>query len=115
MRDDRGSVSIEFAILFVVLCIPALTIFDAFFVALSKMQLEFTTEAAARCFATANVNCTTTAATAVYAAALMPNTSPSNFTVSKMPCGGSVTANYTYTPMFLPSAISIEASACYPT
>jgi Flp pilus assembly protein TadG len=115
MRDCRGSVSIEFAVLFLFLLIPALSIFDVYVVALSKMQLEFATEAAARCFATGNINCTTSAATAVYAAALMPNTSPSNFTVSTMACGGSVIANYNYTPMFLPSVISIDASACYPT
>jgi TadE-like protein len=100
MRDCRGNLSIEFAILVPLFLLLAIGIFDTGMVVIEKMKLEFATEAAAKLFVTPDKGvCRTPAATADYAAGLL-GISPSNFSVAT-PCGGqpggSVTANYTYT------------------
>jgi Flp pilus assembly protein TadG len=97
-------------------------------VMISRQQLEFATEAAAKCFATNNPNpnpnpnrpCASPQATAAYAVGLLPalGISSSNFNVTTTTCSGVlsgvVTGTYTYTPMILPSNIDIGASACWP-
>jgi Flp pilus assembly protein TadG len=117
MRGCRGNLAIEFAILVPLFLLLAIGIFDIGMVVIEKMKLEFATEAAAKLFATPdNGVCRTPVATADYAAGLL-GISPSNFSVATG-CGGqpggSVTANYTYTPIILPSPIDLVASACYP-
>jgi Flp pilus assembly protein TadG len=114
MRDSRGSVLIEFAVVAPVMMLLIFGGIELGMVMVSRQQLEFATEAAAKCFATKNANCLTTAATKTYAAGIS-GYSPDIFSVSTMPCGGSVIANYNYAPMILPKAIPIGASACYPT
>jgi Flp pilus assembly protein TadG len=118
MRDCRGSVLVEFAIVFPVILLVIIGGLDLGIAMVSDMRLEFATEAAARCFANGfppinNPTCPTAAATAIYAAARM-GISPSNFSVARTASDGCVTASYTYTPMFLPYAIPLGANACYP-
>jgi TadE-like protein len=121
MRDCRGSLTIEFAILFPVLFLLLVGGLDLGMVMLEKMQLEFATEAAARCGGTKDPNCLSSTDAEVYAATLIttPGISSSNFSVSPLPCvsgSGSVvtaTASYTYTPMILPVSVPIGASAHY--
>jgi Flp pilus assembly protein TadG len=126
MRDCRGSLTIEFAILFPVLFLLLVGGIELGMVVVERMQLEFATEAAAKCFATSSSNpnpnpnlpCVSIPATAAYAAGLLApvwGISASNFSVTKTPSGeGCVTSSYTYTPMILPSIIPLGASACYP-
>ena len=125
MRDNRGNLSIEFAILFPLFLLLAIGMFDIGMLIIERMQVEFATESAAKCFATnqnppnpnPNPICATPTATAVYAAGLLPavlGISASNFSAVLDPtCGGSVTVNYTYVPMILPSNIPLRTSACY--
>jgi Flp pilus assembly protein TadG len=117
MRDCRGSVAIEFAILFPVMMLVVTGYIELSMVVTSKMQLEFATEAAARCYA---IRTCTDADTVTYAAAHLPQAlggSPSNFHLAPpptLPGDACVTARYTYTPMIWPSNIDILAGACYP-
>jgi hypothetical protein len=119
MRDCRGSLTIEFAILFPVLFLLLVGGLDLGMVMLEKMQLEFATEWAARCGGTNDGNCPNSAAAEANAATLItiPGISSSNFSVSPLPCGSggvvTATANYTYTPMILPVSVPIGASASY--
>jgi Flp pilus assembly protein TadG len=125
MRDCRGSVTIEFAVLFPVLCLLLVGGIELGMVVIGRMQLEFATEAAAKCFATSSslnnpnpsLPCVSRTATAVYAAGLMPpgwGISPSDFHPTRTASDGCVTSSYTYTPMILPTTISLGTSACYP-
>src|SRR5882672_12565586 len=99
MHENRGSILVEFAILFPVMLLLIVGGIDVGMVMLNSIQLEYATEAAAKCFATKNINCSTAAMTYAYAVERMTlaiDILPSNFTVSTMACGGSVTANYIY-------------------
>jgi Flp pilus assembly protein TadG len=131
LRDERGAVLVEFAILLVPLIMITVTGLllglDAFAVRMAWMEINFAAEAAARCAALGNANCLTPAATASYAASLVKviNVPSSAFQLTPAPCGSIVTANYSYTPPyvatasffanFLPTTIWISTSACYPT
>jgi Flp pilus assembly protein TadG len=117
MRNNHGAALVEFAIIFPVLMLVIIGGLDLGLAILDKMQLEFASEASARCQAIGNASCTSPADTAAYAASLvaaLPGISAANFLPSSAPCGSLVTAYYNYTPMFLPSVISLAASACYP-
>ena len=117
MRNNRGAALVEFAIIFPVLLFVLIGGLDVGLAMLDKMQLDFASEASARCRAIGNPSCASPLETAVYAASLIaavPGISSANFSASPAPCGTLVTANYNYTPMFLPTVISLAASACYP-
>lgn len=118
VRDHRGSIAVEFAIL---VPIQALLIFgglDSGFAMLTAQRLNFATEAAARCGAVENSSCPTPDATSAWAAqqAGLPNITSGNFIVTfNAGCGGvSVVATYRYTGLVLP-AIDLRAAACYAT
>ena len=125
MRDCRGNLTIEFAILFPVLFLLLVGGIELGLVVVERMQLEFATEAAAKCFANSNsipnpnptLHCTTTAEAADYAAQhLAPiwGISASNFIVTMTLGEGCVTSSYKYTPMILPMTIPLGAYARYP-
>jgi len=130
LRDCRGSLTIEFAILFPVLFLLLVGGIEFGMVVVEKMQLEFATEGAAKCFATrsssTNPNpslpCVDDPTTGAYAAGLLApgwGISASNFSATKMPpinpVSGCVTASYSYTPMILPTPpIPLGTTACYP-
>lgn len=115
VRKDAGAVLIEFAIVFPIMLVMMIGGLDLGIAMVNRMQLEFATEATAKCFATKNANCLTPVTAAAYGAALMPGTSPSEFVVSTAACGGVVTGSFTYVPMFWPSSIPLQASACFPS
>lgn len=117
MKSNHGAVLVELALILPVVLFLIIGGIDISLAMLDKIQLEFAAEASARCQAIGNASCGSPADTAVYAASLVssaPGISAANFSVSAAPCGSLVTANYTYAPMFLPSAISMTARACYP-
>jgi Flp pilus assembly protein TadG len=128
LRDCRGSLTIEFAILFPVLFLLLVGGLDLGMVVIERMQVEFVTEAAAKCFANANSNpnpnpnlpCTTASATADYAAGhLSPGwgISAAQFTVKQTASDGCVSASYAYTPMILPTGLFSSFGTgwlCYP-
>lgn len=122
MRDCRGSALIEFAIIFPIMLLVMVGSLDVGLVMLNRMQLEFATEAAARCYAINqgpppnNPICATAAAAAAYAAGLLPTikVSSSDFSVLTIGTDGCVTGNFNYVPFFLPSTIPLGTRACYP-
>lgn len=117
LRDRRGSIAVEFAIL---LPVQALLIFggiDLVFAALTEERLSFATEAAARCGALNGSQCETAEATSTWAAHQsvgVPNISAENFVVTfDAQCGGvSVVATYSYSGIVLP-AVTLGSAACY--
>jgi Flp pilus assembly protein TadG len=129
--DNHGAVLVEFAVLaipFTLLAVSGLMLgLDAFLAERLWMQIEFASEAAARCMAIGNPNCLNPEATASYAASLVKIVALPAGTFVVTPgalCGNLVTASYTYTPPFtqkasffadfLPTSFSINTSACYP-
>lgn len=117
MKSTRGAALVELAMICPVLMFLIIGGIDIGFAMLDKIELEFAAEASARCRAMGNLSCASPADTAVYAASLVssaPGISAANFSVSAAACGSLVTANYTYAPMFVPSAFSLTAKACYP-
>jgi hypothetical protein len=131
MRDCRGNLTIEFAVLVPVFCLLIVGGLDLGMVVIERMQVEFATEAAAKCFARTsssdhpipNLPCTP-AYTADYAAQhLAPGwgISASNFSVTQRPVGlgyeGCVSSSDTYTPMILPPGLFSSLGTgwlCYP-
>jgi hypothetical protein len=123
MRDCRGNLTIEFAILFPVLFLLLVGGIEFGMVIIERMPLEFATEAAAKCLATYNPisnpnRCNSLGATADYAAGLMApgwGISASNFIPTRTAYEGCVTSSYTYRPMILPTTIPLGTNLiCYP-
>lgn len=116
LRDHRGSIAVEFAIL---IPVQALLIFggiDLALAMLTEQRLNFATEAAARCGTVKDSPCSSPSATSAWAAeqAGVPNISSGNFVVTfNAACGGvSVLATYSYSGFILPT-IGLGAAACY--
>ena len=128
LRDCRGSLTIEFAILFPVLFLLLVGGIEFGMVVVEKMQLEFATEGAAKCFATrsssTNPNpslpCVDDPTTGAYAAGLLApgwGISAAQFTVKQTASDGCVSASYAYTPMILPTGLFSSFGTgwlCYP-
>jgi Flp pilus assembly protein TadG len=127
--DESGAALVEFAIVGV----PLMTIIfgglvmmlDASKLGLTWQQIEFASEATAKCVATNNPPNCPPADPASYAASLVNVvTVPSSaFRVSAQSCGTRVDASYSYTPLwmqasyfaaFLPASVPVTTSACYP-
>lgn len=119
LRDQRGVVALEFAIILPALLLIFIGSLDLAFAMLAEEQLTFVTESAAVCAALKSPNCLSTKATEAWAAqraATLPGVSAGNFTATfDAPCGGvEVVATYSYSGFALPS-IPLAAEACYPS
>jgi Flp pilus assembly protein TadG len=117
LHDRRGSIAVEFALLFPLQILLIVGGLDLVLATLTEERLNFATEAAARCGAVSSPLCSTPEATAAWAAQQsvgVPNISATNFGVTfDATCGGiSVSASYRYSGMVLPT-INLEAAACY--
>lgn len=128
--NERGAALVEFAIIGVPLVLMMfgglVFMLDQSKLSIAWQQIEFASEATAKCISTNNPpNCPPTDP-ASYAASLVHVVTvlPSTFTISpNQPCGNKVDASYTYIPMwmqssyfaeFLPASVPVTASACYP-
>ncbi|MBV8337761.1 MAG: pilus assembly protein [Alphaproteobacteria bacterium] len=117
IRHDDGAVLVEAAIVLPVMVLVILGGLDLGLGMLAATQLNFTTEAAARCQAINATPCSGGGnATISYANSVAQNTlvSGASFTVTTLSCGVQVTGNYSYSSIYLPYSIPITISACYP-
>ena len=114
--DCNGAVAVEFAIILFPLLLLLFGAFDLGIVMVTQMRITFAVEAAARCEAIGAMMCASASQTASYGAtvARVRGLDASQFFVMTEPCGVSVTASYPYVGMILP-AITLKASACYPS
>lgn len=118
LRDRRGTVALEFAVILPSLLLIFIGGLDLALAMLTEQQLTFVTESAARCAAEKNPNCLSVAATEAWAAqraVILPGVSAGNFAATfDAPCGGiEVVATYFYSGFALPG-IPLTAEACYP-
>ena len=119
LRELRGVVALEFAIILPSLLLIFIGGLDLAFAMLAEQQLTFITESAAVCAAQKSPNCLSTDATEVWAAqqaTALPGVSAQNFSATfDAACGGvEVVATYSYSGFALPS-IPLAAEACYPS
>ena len=119
LRDRRGNVTTEFALVAPFLCIVIFGTMEFGRMVWTQSALNFAVEEAARCASVTPSVCGTSSQIATYAAnevsaAYVPATA---FTGSTASCGHQVTASFVYP--FIASGLftmtpTLSASACYP-
>ncbi len=119
MRDRRGNVGVEFALVAPALCMVIYGAMEFGRMAWTQSALNFAVEEAARCAAITPTTCGTSSQTATYAANEIATgyVPASAFTGSTATCGHQVTASYAY-PFVATGLFSmtptLTATACYP-
>jgi len=119
LRDDRGSIAVEYALILPVLLLFVVGVMEVGRLVWTQTTLDRAAEAAARCGAVDPVTCANSAATSQYAVtqAFGLKVAANAFTVSSATCGISVRATFTYkflVPFVTPANMTLHSSACYP-
>jgi Flp pilus assembly protein TadG len=119
VRNARGSVAIEYAMLLPALLLFMIGIMEVGRLIWTQATLDRAVEAAARCGAADQTACADAAAIANYAAtqAFGLTVAPSAFTASSAACGVSVRATFAYkflVPWVTRENMTLRATACYP-
>lgn len=118
-RGRRGAVAIEYALLLPALLLFVIGIMEVGRLLWTQTTLERAVEAAARCGAVNQTDCSTSAAVAGYAVtqAFGLPVDAGAFTVTKPACGVFVSVDFTYkfvVPWVTPQDMTLHAQACYP-
>jgi len=116
VRDCSGAVAVEFLVVLGPLLLLLLGTFDIGIATLTATRINFAVEAAAKCGAISAAMCASPPQTSAYGASIagLRGLDASGFSVTTAACGMNVTVTYAYAGMVLP-AITLSASACYPT
>jgi Flp pilus assembly protein TadG len=120
-RNDRaGSVAVEMAVVLPLVLLVIVGLMEFGRVLWTQATLDYAVEAAARCAVVNSVACGSTAQTQAYAVdrAAGLTLSPSTFSVATTSCGLRVSASLPVefiAPGLLPYAITLTATACYPS
>ncbi len=117
---SSGAVLIEYALLLPALLLFVLGIMDVGRLIWTQTTLNRAVEAAARCGAIDTKNCSTLTQIQNYAVtqAFGLTITASAFTASAAGCGAQVVASFPFvfvTPFIAPGAITLAATACYPS
>ncbi len=117
---SRGTVALEFALVLPALLLMVLGLMDVSRLIWTQTTLDRAVEAAARCAAIEPSLCGTTSAIQTYAVgqALGLLVTTAAFSVATVSCGKQVKATMPFTfiiPWIATSAITLDATACYPT
>jgi Flp pilus assembly protein TadG len=115
----RGATAVEYALILPVLLLFLLGIMDVGRLAWTQATLKYATAAAARCAAINATACATTAQIQAYGAAhaYAMDLAASDFTVTTLTCGRSVSVSTSFgfvTPWIAPMSVTLAADACYP-
>lgn len=117
LRDCRGSIMVEFAIMLPVQVLLVFGGLDLALATLIEQRLTFVTEAAAHCAAVKDSPCSSPVATSTWAAQQaigVIGITAEDFVVNfDATCGGvSVATTYNYSGFILPP-VKLKAAACY--
>ena len=115
MRNDNGAALVEAVLVLPVMVLVILGGLDLGLGMLAATRLSFATESAAKCGALAVPGvCPDAVSTAAFAAT-QSSAPASAFSVSQRAGMEQVSASYTYSFQFLPSTLTLQSSASYPT
>lgn len=117
--DDRGALSIEYAVLLPVFLSLVFGVMDLGRLVWTQVTLDRAVQAAARCAAINSTSCGTNSAVQTYATTQTwgLTTAASNFTVTHPSCGVTVSASLPF-QLVVPwpgvNLSTLSATACYP-
>src|ERR1700751_1559289 len=116
LRDCSGAVAVEFVLILGPLLLLLFGTYDIGLATLSATRINFAVEAAAKCGAIGAAMCASPPEIAAYGASIagLSGLGASGFLVTTAACGMNVVVTYPYVGVVLP-AITLSASACYPT
>ena len=116
-REEKGSGAAEFTLVLIPFSALVFGIIHACLLFYANQALQFSTEAAARCFSVDANNCASTGAVQSYASGKYkgPNIG-ATFVASTAGCGHTVTGsgNYSLNAVVITQSIPLAAKACFP-
>lgn len=117
--DRRGSAAVEFGLVAIPLCMMIYGVAEFGRLMWTVAALNYAVEQSARCAAFLTTTCSSSSATATYAANLVSPTyiPASTYTLTSASCGYKVSASFAYTFVasgLFPETPTLTASACYP-
>lgn len=117
-RCTRGTVALEFAIVFPILLLLTLGLIEFARIVWEQTTLDYAVQQAARCAAVDTIDCGTAAQVQQYLTTKTLGLPVTNFSLTTPSCGTQVTAQLGFqfvVPRLLPYSQTLHASACFPT